>query len=139
MLGRTPDAAKQLASRARRRVRGSTADGASDPARQRAVVRAFLAASPPRATGDFAELLALLAPGVVLRADAAAVRAGATPRSAARSRLRRAGPGRVVGAGGRLPGAVWSVGGRPRVVLGFAVAEGRVVRIDLMADADRLG
>ena len=64
VLGRTPDAAKQLAGRARRRVRGSSPDGARDPVRQQEAVRAFLAASRG---GDLAGLLELLDPAVVLR------------------------------------------------------------------------
>src|SRR5262245_44253797 len=73
IVGRSPDAARQLASRARRRVQG--ADTAStDPDRQREVVDAFLAAARG---GDFEALLALLDPDVVLRADAAAVTTGA--------------------------------------------------------------
>src|SRR5437763_6093184 len=73
IVGRSPAAARQLASRARRRVQGATADPIADRARQRAVVDAFLAASRG---GDFTALLALLDPDVVLRADEAAVRTG---------------------------------------------------------------
>src|SRR5215471_1581891 len=70
IVGRTPEAARQLASRARRRVRGAAAARAADRARQGEVVGAFLAASRG---GDFAALLALLDPDVVVRADQAAV------------------------------------------------------------------
>ena len=140
VLGRTPEAARQLASRARRRVRGSSPDGAGDPVRQQEVVRAFLAASRD---GDFAGLLALLDPAVVLRADGAAVQAGADaevrgPEAVARTFSGRARAARLALVDG-LAGAVWSVGGRPRVVFGFTVAGGRVVGIDLLADAGRLG
>src|SRR5205807_1468412 len=72
IVGRSPAAARQLASRARRRVQGATAGGA-DVERRRAVVDAFLAASRG---GDFAALLALLDPDIELRADAAAVAMG---------------------------------------------------------------
>src|SRR4029453_8926443 len=72
ILGRSPAAAKQLASRARRRVQGGASDETeTDVARQRAVVDAFLAASRD---GDFDALLALLDPDVVLRADSTVVR-----------------------------------------------------------------
>jgi RNA polymerase sigma-70 factor, ECF subfamily len=139
VLGRTPDAAKQLASRARRRVRGSSPGGGVDPVRQQAVVRAFLAASR---TGDFAGLLALLDPAVVLRADAAAVVAGAEAEVRGAEAVARTFAGRAQAARPALvdglAGAVWSVGGRPRVVFGFTVVDGRVTGIDLLADPGRL-
>src|SRR5215468_9134621 len=72
VVGRSPAAARQLASRGRRRVQGATAELEADQARQREVVRALLAASQG---GDFAALLAVLDPDVVLRADAVAVEA----------------------------------------------------------------
>ena len=74
IVGRSPSAARQLASRARRRVQGAAPDGTATPTRQREIVDAFLAAAR---NGDFAALLALLDPAVVLRADAAAVRTSA--------------------------------------------------------------
>src|SRR5919197_5387468 len=75
IVGRSPTAARQLASRARRRVQGAPTTPEADLARKRAVVDAFLAASRG---GDFQALLALLDPDVVLRADGAAVQAGAS-------------------------------------------------------------
>ena len=75
IAGRSPAATRQLASRARRRVQGASAASDADPARRRAIVDAFLAASRG---GDFDAPLALLDPDVVLRADQAAVSAGAT-------------------------------------------------------------
>ncbi len=75
IVGRSPDAARQLASRARRRVQGASADPVADRARQREVVEAFLAAARD---GRFDALLALLDPDVVVRADRAAVQAGAS-------------------------------------------------------------
>src|SRR5437870_5514180 len=75
IVGRTPAAARQLASRARRRVQGAAAVPDADLTRQRAVVDAFLAASRG---GDFDALLAVLDPDVVLRADGTAVQAGAS-------------------------------------------------------------
>src|SRR5256885_3189803 len=73
IVGKSPDAARQLASRARRRVQGATMSDV-DLTRQREVVDAFLAASRG---GDFDALLAVLDPDVVVRADSAAVEAGA--------------------------------------------------------------
>jgi RNA polymerase sigma factor (sigma-70 family) len=139
VLGRSEAAARQLASRARRRVQGAPAAAAADPGRQRAVVDAFLAAARD---GDFDALVALLDPDVVLRADAAAVQAGsaAEVRGAAAvagtfsGRARFARPALVDGAAG----AVWAPGGRPRVVFAFAIAGGRITGIDLVADPERL-
>jgi RNA polymerase sigma factor (sigma-70 family) len=139
VVGRSPAAARQLASRARRRVRGAAAVPDPDLSRQREVVNAFLAASRG---GDFDALLALLDPDVVLRADRAAVQAGASRevRGAAAvaktfsGRARAAQPALVNGA----PGAVWAPGGRPRVVFGFAITRGKIVKIDLVADPERL-
>jgi RNA polymerase sigma factor (sigma-70 family) len=138
IVDRSPAAAWQLASRARRRVQGAPPPDA-DLARQRAVVDAFLAASRQ---GDFEALLALLDPDVVLRADPAAVRTGAAAevRGAAAvagtfsGRAQTARPALVDGA----PGAVWAPGGRPRVAFGFTVADGRILAIDLLADPERL-
>jgi RNA polymerase sigma factor (sigma-70 family) len=139
VLGRSEAAARQLASRARRRVQGAPATAAADPGRQRAVVDAFLAAARH---GDFDALVALLDPDVVLRADPAAVQAGAAaevrgaPAVAGTfsGRARFARPALVDGAAG----AVWAPGGRPRVVFAFTIAGGRITGIDLVADPERL-
>ena len=140
IVGRSVDASRQLASRARRRVRGATGDPEADRDRQRQVVEAFLAASR---RGDFDALLALLDPSVVARADAAAVAAGAAPevRGAAEvattfaGRARAARPALVDG----LVGLAWAPGGHPRVVFDFTTENGRIVAIDLIADPARLG
>ncbi len=139
IVGRSPEAARQLASRARRRVRGASPVEEADPSVQRRIVRAFLAASRG---GDFDALVALLDPDVVVRADTAAVAAGAERevRGAAAvaktfaGRARAARPMLVDG----IAGLVWSQGGKPRVVFDFAVAGARIVRIDLLADPERL-
>jgi len=139
IVGRSPNAAKMLASRARRRVQGAAPVPDADLARQRAVVDAFLAASRG---GDFDALVALLDPEVVLRADRAAVQAGAArevrgaPAVAGQfsGRARFARPALVGGAAG----AVWAPGGRPRVVFGFTITRGKIVAIDLLADPKRL-
>jgi RNA polymerase sigma factor (sigma-70 family) len=138
ILGRSEAAARQLASRARRRVQGAEAPE-GDRARQRLVVEAFLAASRK---GDFEALLRLLDPRVVARADAAAVAAGAEAEvrgaravaGAFVGRARFARPALVEGA----VGAVWAPGGRPRVVFAFTVSDGRVAEIRLLADPERL-
>jgi RNA polymerase sigma factor (sigma-70 family) len=143
MVGRTPAAARQLASRARRRVKG-TGIPAPDPdlARQRDAVDAFFAAARG---GDFDALVAVLDPDVVLRSDfgerrPAAPRvtrgAAAVARQAVIGALPNAQlhPALVNGAAG----VVVTVGGRPFAVLGFTVTEGRIVEIDAIADPDRV-
>ncbi|HEY7637163.1 MAG TPA: sigma-70 family RNA polymerase sigma factor [Gemmatimonadales bacterium] len=140
IVGRSATAARQLASRARRRVRGATPAGDTDRARQRQVVDAFLAASRG---GDFNALLGLLDPEVVLQADDTAVRTGAAAEVRGATdvakifagRARAARPALVNGA----PGLVWAPGGRPRVVFHFAVAGGRIIAIHLVADPEQLG
>jgi hypothetical protein len=140
IVGRTPVAVRQLASRARRRVQGGAEVRDSDLARQREVVDAFLAASRG---GNFDALLALLDPEVVLRADSAAVQVGASRevRGAAAvadtfsGRARFAKPALVDGAAG----AVWAPGGLPRVVFGFTIVRKKIVGIELIADPERLG
>jgi RNA polymerase sigma-70 factor (ECF subfamily) len=145
ILGRSPAAAKQLASRARRRVQGAASDEdiESDVTRQRAVVEAFLAASR---NGDFEGLVALLDPHVVLRADSTAVnrpRANLQPEVRGALAVAGAFAGRAAGAQTALiegfVGAVWAQGGRPRAVFDFRVAHGKIVAIEVVADPERLG
>ncbi len=139
MVGRTAAAARQLASRARRRVRGATPAGQPDRSRQREIVDAWLAAARG---GDFAGLVALLHPDAVLRVDtgaagsklvrgAAEVAAQATMYRAAGLRAQFA----VVNGG---PGIVATIDGRPTAVLAFTVADGLIVEIDILADPQRL-
>ena len=139
IVGRSPAATRQLASRGRRRVRGVTPTPDPDRARQSAVVEAFLAASRG---GDFGALLALLDPDVVLRADDAAVRTGAERETrgaaaVAGTFVGRARAARLALVDGTV-GAVWSPGGQPRVLFGFRIVDGRIVAIDLIADPERL-
>ena len=138
IVGGTPAAARQLASRARRRVQGSPPPE-GDVTRARTVVDAFLAASRG---GDFAALLALLDPEVELRADAAGVRTGAAelvrgPQAVAETFAGRARAARLALIDG-APGLVWLVNGTPRVVFAFTVAGDRVTGIELVADPDTL-
>ena len=144
VVGRSPAAARQLASRARRRVQAATtAAPDADRARQREVVDAFLAASRD---GDFDALLALLDPDVVVRADAGAGPPGAAgsvrgaPAVAAQAlaysgRARHARPALVDGA----VGIVVAPRGRLATVMVFTVARGRIVAIEVVADPTRLG
>jgi RNA polymerase sigma factor (sigma-70 family) len=138
IVRRSPAAARQLASRARRRVRGS-AMPEGDVDRQREVVTAFLAAARD---GDFDALLAVLDPDVVVRADDAAVAMGATrevrsARAVAETFAGRARAARPVLVNGAA-GLVWSSGGTPRVVFEFTVANGTIVEIDMIAEPARL-
>jgi RNA polymerase sigma factor (sigma-70 family) len=143
IVGRTPAAARQLASRARRRVQGGAPSPERDLARQREVVDAFLAAAR---AGDFDGLLAILDPAVVLHIDGGDDREGATrvvrgARAVAEGALafsrlavfaRRA---LVNGAAGLV--AV-GPGGQPISVLGVTVVDGRIVQLDALTDPVRL-
>jgi RNA polymerase sigma-70 factor (ECF subfamily) len=135
ILGRSPAAARQLASRARHRVQGAAPGPAADLARQRAVVDAFLTAARE---GDFDALLALLDPDVVVRADASRVvrgaRAVASQALAFAGRARSASPALVDG----VPGVVVAAKGRPRIVLAFSFRGGRVLELEVITDPGRL-
>jgi RNA polymerase sigma factor (sigma-70 family) len=143
LVGRSASAARQLASRARRRVQGAVTVPDADLSCQHAVVDAFLAAARG---GDFDALLAVLDPEVVLRADQGSVRVGALrevrgARAVAEQALtfaRRAGlvqPALVNGAAGIVS---WLPGGQPFAVKGFTVRQGKIVAIDILADPARL-
>jgi RNA polymerase sigma-70 factor (ECF subfamily) len=149
VVGRTPAAARQLASRGRRRVQGAPATPAADRARQREVVGAFLAASQ---RGDFAALLTILDPDVVLRADAAAVegnRARASENvpelapeirgsdSVATIFRGRAKAAQLAWLDGDA-GLVFAFGGQPRMLVDFVLENGRIVAIGMMADPRRI-
>jgi RNA polymerase sigma-70 factor (ECF subfamily) len=139
IVGRSPTAARQLASRARRRVQGVATIPDADFTQQRAVVDAFLAASRG---GDFGALLALLDPDVVLRVDGAAADMGALggirgAETVARQFAGRAQVARMALIGGAI-GAVWAPSGEPRVIFSFTLAHGKIVAIDLIADPERL-
>ena len=138
IVGRNPPAARQLASRARRRVRREDAGPEAGRVQHAKLVEAFLAAARD---GEFDRLLAVLDPDVVLTADATAVRMGAE------HGLRGAEPvgefsRRAKGATPALLGGeaaiVWIVEGDLRVVYGFTTSDGRITGIDLTADPERL-
>ena len=147
ILGKSPAAARQLASRARRRVQGTPEPPGTDAIRQKEIVRAFLAASRG---GDFAALLELLDPGVVLRADPTVVlRAestgsglGMAPMVSGAATVADTFSGRAQAAKltlvDGLAGLVWSQRGEPQVVFSFTVADGRITAIELRADPDYL-
>ena len=138
IVGRSPAAARQLASRARRRVQGSKAADA-DVASHRPVVDAFLAAAR---SGDMAGLLAVLDPDVVLRADPAAVQLGGVPelRGAEavaanfKGKAQAARPALVNGA----VGVVVAPQGRLLLVLNLSFAGDRIAAIDVVADPDQV-
>lgn len=143
IVGRSPEAARQLASRARRRVKGAEIP-APDPDlyRQREVVDAFFLAARG---GDFDALVALLDPDVVLRADAGPGRPAATgvfrgATAVANQSLRGAIPAAVLRPAlvNGAAGAVITVRGRPFAVMGFTVSEGKIVGIDAIADPERV-
>ena len=150
IVGRTPVATRQLASRARRRVQSNPAVPDASATIQREVVAAFLAASRD---GDFEGLLRLLDPGVVLRADAVAIDMAASRASAGAPTLSEEVRGadavaRVFAGRARvakltlvdgLAGAAWSAGGQARSVFAFVVRGGRVVSIELLMDPETLG
>jgi RNA polymerase sigma-70 factor (ECF subfamily) len=137
VLDRSPAAARQLASRARRRVRGASSSG--DVGGRRAVVEAFLAAARG---GDLGALVALLDPDVVVRADSFAVASGAAAEVRGSSAVAayfsgRAQAARIAEVDGVVQ-AVWSSGGQVRMVFAFGIDGDRVVRVDLVADPERL-
>ncbi len=111
----------------------------ADRTRQREVVEAFLAASR---NGDFGALLSVLDPDVVLRADGAAVRAGAPGEVRGAAAVAETFKGRARVAQLALldgaVGAVWAPGGRPRVAFRFSIAGSKIVAIELLADSERL-
>lgn len=142
IVGRSPAAARQLASRARRRVQGAVTDPDADLSRQWEVVKAFLAASRE---GDFAALISVLDPDVVLRADrgvAAADESREVHRAEAVASLAltfaglagAARPALVNGA----PGYVVAPGGVPFSVIGITIRHEKIVEIDILADPERL-
>ncbi len=142
IVGRSSAAARQLASRARRRVQGAPVPD-TDLDGQWAVVDAFVAASRD---GDFERLLAVLDPNVVVRSDGGAARPGlvavvrgaeAVAASAMSFRRFVETSTRVLVNG--IPGGVaWDPDGRPLAVVSLTVAGGRIVSIDVLADPDRL-
>lgn len=143
IVGRSATAARQLASRARRRVQGAALDADTDLSRQREVVNAFLAASR---SGNLEALLEVLDPDVVIRADGGAAAPGASrlirgARALATQALIVSKFGltiRPVLVNGAAGIVTWLPGGRPFSVMGFTIRKGKIVEINALADPVRL-
>ena len=139
VVGRSPAAARQLASRARRRVQGASANPDADFVRQKDIVDAFLAASRE---GDFEALLTLLDPDVVFRADAAVVQMGSKPEIRGAAAVAEIFKGRAKAAKPALADGALSLavvlGGQLRIVVGLTIAHDRIVAIEAVADPERI-
>ncbi|MFF9126862.1 RNA polymerase sigma factor SigJ [Streptomyces sp. NPDC014889] len=145
VVERSAAATRQLASRARRRVRGATPSAEADLARQKQVLDAFLAASRG---GDFEALVAVLHPDVVLRVDSGALVRGAaaskvvhgakTVAAQALTFSQYAGTARLVLVNGSV-GVANAPEGGPSSVMGVVVADGRITHLYILADPERLG
>ena len=139
VVDRSPEATRQLASRARRRVQGGQVSPDLDLLRRRQLVEAFLAAARG---GDFNGLLAVLDPDVALRPDQAALRMGSLRETRGAAAVASALAGgaqtaRLALVDG-LPALVWAPGGTIRGVIEFRVADGRIVGLDVTGDAARI-
>ncbi len=142
MVGRSPTAARQLASRARRRVQGAAPVPDTDLTRQREVVDAFFAAARD---GDFDGLVAVLDPDVVVRSDGGVLRPdasqvvrGAEAVAAQALRFARLSPFVRPAIVNGVAGVVVAPRGRPFSVMAFTVRDGKIVEIDALADPERL-
>jgi RNA polymerase sigma factor (sigma-70 family) len=140
IVDKTPAATRQLASRARRRVQGVRPRADETRDRRQAIVSAFLAASRE---GRFDELLRLLDPEAVIRADAAAVAMGGVQaevrgaRDVAGAFAGRARALRLALLDG-LPGLIWTLRGELKVAFAFTIDGDRVTGIEMIADAERV-
>lgn len=139
ILGRSPNAAKQLASRARQRVRGSALNPAANVTRQREVVDAFLLASR---NGNFDALVSILHPDVVLQADAAGVQMGAAAQLIGSAAVAGTFSGRALAAQPALvDGAaaiVWAPGGQPKAVWEVTISNDQIVHMYMIAAPETL-
>jgi RNA polymerase sigma factor (sigma-70 family) len=139
IVGRTPASARQLASRARRRVQGAPPPNA-DISRQRKIVDAFLAASR---NGDFEGLLAVLDPDVVFCADQAAQRLGSLAEIRGATAVAETFKGRAQAAKPALvdgePGVAVILGGQLRIVMRLTISGERIAAMEAVADAERIG
>ncbi|WP_407148873.1 sigma-70 family RNA polymerase sigma factor [Bradyrhizobium sp. ORS 86] len=139
IVGRTPAAARQLASRGRRRVQGTRPAADADLGRQRGIVEAFLAASR---NGDFEGLLAVLDPDVVVRADQAAQRLGSLPEIRGAAAVAEAFKGRAKAGKPALVdgeiGVAVILGGQLRLVLRVTIAGDRIAAIEAVAEPGQI-
>jgi len=144
IVDRSPTATRQLARRARRRVRGSVVPSAVSPQRQRELVDAFLAAAR---AGDFEGLLRVLDPGAIVRGETGAAAPILGPsriirgaEAVARQALafRQLAPGARAAIVNGTAGVVAFAGDRPFAVVGFTFARDRIVELDILADPARL-
>src|SRR5262245_33199841 len=139
IVGRSPVAARQLASRARRRVQGGPLNHDDDVARQREIAGAFLAASRD---GNLDALLAILDPEVAFRADQVAVQMGGTAELRGRAAVAQTFKGRARAA--QLAVVDGAIGlavvlqGQLRIVLGLTIADGKIIAIDAIADPEHV-
>jgi RNA polymerase sigma-70 factor (ECF subfamily) len=138
IVGRTPGAARQLASRARRRVQGTEPGGQRNQQRQREIVDAFLAASRE---GNFGALLALLDPDIVLRSDAVAAQLGSVPLLVGAQSVAKTFSGRANAAFPAIvdghTSAAWVYRGEAKVVFAFTFSDDRITAIELIGDTAR--
>jgi RNA polymerase sigma factor (sigma-70 family) len=139
IVGRTPAASRQLASRARRRVQGTPPVPDADFSRQKQIVDAFLAASR---SGDFEGLLAVLDPEIVFRADHAAQRLGSLAEIRGAAAVAETFKGRAQAARPALVDGTLAVavvlGGQLRIVLRLTISGERISAVDAVADADTI-
>ena len=142
IVGRSPTATRQLASRARRRVQRAATVPDTDLSRQREAVDAFFAAARG---GDFDALVAVLDPDVVVRSDGGVPRPGASvvvrgAPAVAKRALTFAQPSALVRRAlvNGAAGVVVAVDSRPFSIMGFTVADGKIVEIDILADPERI-
>jgi hypothetical protein len=132
IVDRSPAAARQLASRARRRVQQTDAVPEAEAARRREIVGAFLAASRG---GDFEALLAILDPDIVLRGPDGEVRGAAAVAGTFSGRAAAARPALIDG----VPGMMWAQGGQIRVAFDFTFSSGgKIVAIEMISDPGQL-
>jgi RNA polymerase sigma factor (sigma-70 family) len=139
IVGKSTDAARQLASRARRRVRGASVDHKANSVHRRRIVTAFLAAARD---GDFGTLLSLLDPEAVVRADSVAVQLGASKEirgadSVADVFKNRATTAQLALVDGS-PGLVWAPGGQPKVAFCFTIDHDKITSIELIAERESI-
>jgi RNA polymerase sigma factor (sigma-70 family) len=139
IVDRSPAAARQLASRARRRVQQTDAVPEGETARRKEIVGAFLAASRG---GDFEALLAMLDPDIVLRADAVSAQVNVGSEVRGTAAVAAIFSGRAAGARPALidgaPGMMWAQGGTIRVVFDFTIVGDRIAAIEMIADPEVL-